>query len=129
MKCYPKWLWILQIIAAIILFQTLWFKFTGAPEAVATFTLLGMEPTGRILIGLLEGVAGLFLLIPRLVASGGLLAMGLMLGAIIAHFTRLGIVVENDGGLLFGLAVTVFVMATIITYIRRHQLPFIDKTC
>ena len=43
--------WLLQLVAAGILLQTLFFKFTGAEESVYIFTTLGVEPWGRIRVG------------------------------------------------------------------------------
>src|SRR5258706_6343173 len=40
--------WLLQIVVAVILFQTLFFKFTGAEESKYIFNPLGLEPWGRI---------------------------------------------------------------------------------
>jgi len=39
-----------RIVAAIILVQTLFFKFTGAEESVYLFTKVGAEPLGRIAV-------------------------------------------------------------------------------
>ena len=116
---------ILQLIAAAILFQTLFFKFTGAPESVYIFTTLGMEPWGRIGSGVVELIACILLLAPRTVPVGAILALGVISGAIVSHLTKLGIVVKDDGGLLFGLAVVVFVTSGIILVIRRGQIPVI----
>ncbi len=96
--------WILQIVAALILGQTLFFKFTGAPEAVALFVKLGAEPWGRYAVALGELTAVILLLVPRTIPLGALLTVALMVGAIGSHLTKLGIVVEDDGGLLFALA-------------------------
>src|SRR5215813_1340191 len=90
--------WILQLIAAAILAQTLFFKFSGAAESKYIFTAVGAEPWGRVATGCAELIAVILLLIPRFVPIGALLSGGLMLGAIGAHLTRLGIVVQNDGG-------------------------------
>jgi putative oxidoreductase len=117
--------WVAQIIAAVILVQTLYFKFTGAPESVYIFSTLGIEPWGRIGTGVLELVTAILLLIPSTAALGAVLAMGLMAGAIFSHLTRLGIVVQGDGGLLFGLAVTVLVCAATVALLRRTQIPFV----
>jgi putative oxidoreductase len=117
--------WGLQLIAAAILFQTLFFKFTGAPESVYIFTRLGMEPWGRIGSGVVELIACVLLLSPRTVPFGAILALGVISGAIVSHLTELGIVVQGDGGLLFGLAVVVFVASAIILFIRRGQIPVI----
>jgi hypothetical protein len=117
--------WVLQIAAAAILFQTLFFKFTGAEESVYIFSTLGAEPWGRIGSGIIELVTVVLLLIPATASIGALLAVGVACGAILSHLTRLGIVVKDDGGLLFGLAVTVFVASLAIVILRRHELPFV----
>ncbi len=117
--------WILQVVAAGILFQTLFFKFTGAAESVYIFKTLGMEPWGRIGSGIAELVACILLLNPRTVTLGALLALAVISGAIVSHLTRLGIVVMNDGGLLFGLAVVVFVASAVVLTIRRGQIPVV----
>jgi len=115
--------WAFQVVAAAILLQTLFFKFTGAPESRFIFTTLGIEPWGRIGTGVAELIAaGLLLYRPRSV-FGGLMASGLMAGAIFSHLTRLGIEVQGDGGLLFGLAVTVFGSGLIVAWLRRRLLP------
>jgi hypothetical protein len=114
--------WILQIIAAAILAQTLFFKFSGAEESKYIFITLGVEPWGRVATGLAELVAVVLLIAPRTVALGALLSLGLMIGAIGSHLTRLGIVVKDDGGLLFGLAITVLLCSAAILVIRRRQI-------
>jgi uncharacterized membrane protein YphA (DoxX/SURF4 family) len=117
--------WILQLIAAAILFQTLFFKFTGAEESVYIFKTLGLEPWGRIGSGAAELIACILLLVPRTVPIGAILALGVISGAIVSHLTKLGIVVKGDGGLLFGLAVVVFVSSAVVLLIRRGQIPII----
>ena len=112
-----------QIIAAIILGQTLFFKFTGAPEAVALFTKLGVEPFGRIGLGVVELIAVVLLLVPRTAVLGSALTLGLMVGAIGSHLTILGIEVEGDGGALFTMALIAFVASLTATWIRRCELP------
>src|SRR6187399_1778250 len=103
--------WVCRIAAAVILLQTLYFKFTGAEESVYIFTKVGLEPWGRYVSGVVELFAAILLLFPRTVAFGGSLAAGVMLGAIGSHLTKLGIAVKDDGGLLFALAITVFICA------------------
>jgi len=115
--------WSLQIVAAIVLAQTLFFKFSGAEESKYIFAALGAEPWGRIAAGITELVAVILLLAPRTVVLGALLSLGLMTGAIGSHFARLGIVVRNDGGLLFILALVVFACSASILVIRRRQIP------
>jgi len=96
--------WILQLLVAAILFQTLFFKFTAAEESVYIFSRLGLEPWGRIGSGVVELIACILLLHPRTVTLGAILAAGVISGAIFSHLTKLGIVVKDDGGLLFALA-------------------------
>lgn len=113
--------WALQVLSAVILGQTLYFKFTAAPEPVYIFTTLGVEPWGRIAAAVSELVAVVLLLVPRTSVIGAAMSLGIMLGAIGAHFGPLGIVVKDDDGLLFALAVTVFVSSVIILLLRRAQ--------
>lgn len=115
--------WIFRVIATLIMLQTLFFKFTAAPESVYIFSKLGMEPWGRIGIGVLELVASILILIPRTIAFGALLGLGLMSGAIFFHLTRLGIVVQNDAGELFIYALLVFISCLILAVVYRAQLP------
>ncbi len=125
--------WVLRLVVAGILFQTLFFKFTGAQESVYIFTKLGMEPWGRIGSGVVELIAVILLLIPSTVTVGAILSLGVISGAILSHLTRLGIVVINsdgtsDGGLLFALALIVFVCSATILVIHRREIPVIGST-
>lgn len=120
--------WILRIGVAIILFQTLFFKFTGAEESKYIFTTLmgaDYEWIGRIGSGVVELFAVILLLIPSTAPIGAVLALGTISGAIFSHLTKLGIVVKDDGGLLFGLALAVFVSSLIILAIHRRELPLV----
>jgi hypothetical protein len=119
--------WALQLLAAGILLQTLFFKFTGAEESVYIFTTLGLEPWGRIGSGLAELVASVMLLIPSLAPLGALLTMGILAGAIVSHLTVLGIEVRGDGGLLFSLAVAAFAAALLVLVLRRAQIPVVGR--
>ena len=119
--------WILRLAAAGILLQTLFFKFTAAPESVYIFTKVGLEPWGRIGSGVVELIAALLILSPRLTWLGSVLAIGVMAGAIISHLTVLGIEVQGDKGLLFVLAVAAFVAAAINLFLHRTEIPFIGR--
>ena len=119
--------WTCQIVAAIILLQTLFFKFTAAPESVYIFTKIGAEPWGRIGSGIVELIAAVLLLMPRFVWAGAFLALGVMAGAIVSHLTVLGIEVQGDKGLLFALALAVFVTSAVVLYLHRTQIPVIGK--
>ncbi|MGH9750287.1 MAG: DoxX family protein [Candidatus Polarisedimenticolia bacterium] len=126
-KTLTAFSWLLRIAAAVILFQTLYFKFTAAPESVYIFTTLGMEPWGRIGSGIAELVAGVLLLVPRTAALGALVSLGVISGALAGHLTRLGIVVMDDGGLLFVLALAVFACSAFILVLRRAEIPVLGR--
>lgn len=117
--------WALQLLVAGILLQTLFFKFTGAAESVYIFSTLGAEPWGRIGSGVVELIAAILLLVPATTTVGAAVALGVMVGAIMSHLTVLGIEIQGDGGLLFYLALTVFVASAIILLLRRAEIPFI----
>jgi putative oxidoreductase len=117
--------WALQAVVALILFQTLFFKFTAAEESVYIFRTLGAEPWGRIGSGVVELLAVALLLHPRTVPLGALLALGVISGAIFSHLTRLGIAVKGDGGLLFALAVAVFLGSAAILVLHRREIPLV----
>jgi len=117
--------WIGQLTAAVILGQSLFFKFSGAPESIYIFSRLGAEPIGRYATGSFELIAVILLLMPRTAATGAVLALGLMAGAIASHLTVLGIEVQGDGGLLFGLAITTSVAAAVVAWLRRSSLPLV----
>lgn len=117
--------WILRVVVAGILVQTLYFKFTGSPESRFIFTTLGMEPWGRWASGVAELIAAVLLLTPRTVALGAILTLGVISGAIVSHLTKLGIAVQNDGGLLFVLALVVFAGSAIVLYIHRARVPIV----
>ena len=119
--------WVLRIVAAVILLQTLFFKFTAAPESVYIFTKVGAEPWGRIGSGIIELIAATLLLIPRTAWLGAGIALGVMAGAIVSHLTVLGIVVMNDGGLLFSLALTVFLSSAAVLTLHRREIPVLGR--
>ncbi|MGE3842961.1 MAG: DoxX family protein [Vicinamibacterales bacterium] len=113
--------WLLQAAVAGILLQTLFFKFTGAPESVYIFTTLGAEPWGRLSSGVVELVAAFLLLVPATVPAGAAIVLGVMGGAILSHLAVLGIEIMGDGGLLFGLALFAFAGSVIILWLRRSE--------
>lgn len=119
---------LLRLVVAGILLQTLYFKFSGAPESIALFTKLGIEPWGRIGTGVFELIAALLVLWPSTIFFGASLSVGLMAGAVASHLTIIGIESNGDGGLLFSLAVVVFVFSAILCFMYRNQgLNFIKK--
>lgn len=125
-KMKSKILLLLRIAVAIILIQTLRFKFTAHPDSVYIFEQVGLEPLGRISIGVLELIAGILLLIPRTVWAGSTLTLGLIGGAIMMHLTILGIEVNNDNGVLFTTAIVTFILSAIILYYYKKDIPFLN---
>lgn len=123
-----NWALLFRVIAAGILMQTLFFKFTGAEESKFIFESLGAEPWGRWFAGVSELVASLLLLIPATQFLGAMAGLGIMAGAILSHIFVLGVVVQNDGGLLFGLAVAVAVCCVNVLLIHREQFPIWVET-
>lgn len=119
--------WVSRIIAAVILLQTLFFKFTAAPESVELFTTLGMEPIGRIGTGVIELIAGILLLVPRTAWAGAIISLGVISGAIFSHLTILGINYNGDGGALFTMAAIVFVTSAVALWLERESIPFLNK--
>lgn len=123
--------WILRGTAALILLQTLFFKFTAAPESVYIFSTLGIEPWGRIATGVFELIAAVLILIPATAAIGALLSLGVISGAIMSHLTLLGITLPEAGdhGELFALAITVFICSAAALAIHRRDLaPLLART-
>jgi hypothetical protein len=118
---------LLRGVTAVILLQTLYFKFSAAPESVYIFSTLGLEPWGRIGTGVLELIASVLLVTPRTVSAGALLSLGVISGALIGHLTRLGITMPavGDHGELFTLAVIVFVCSASILVLHRSEIPFL----
>lgn len=117
--------WICRLTAAVILLQTLFFKFTGATESVYIFTKVGMEPWGRYGSGVAELIAAVLLLSRCHAWLGAVIALGVISGAITSHLTVLGIEVQGDHGLLFTLALVVFITSAIILWLNRRQIPFL----
>jgi uncharacterized membrane protein YphA (DoxX/SURF4 family) len=117
-------LWILRIIAALVLLQTLYFKFSASEESVYIFSTVGMEPWGRIGSGILELIASILILYPPTTPIGAALGIGLMSGAIFFHLTKLGIAVNGDGGLLFIYALLVFISCAVLLIVYRKDLVY-----
>ncbi|MFY7900975.1 MAG: DoxX family protein [Chitinophagaceae bacterium] len=122
MKTSIIFIWICRILAATIMLQTLYFKFSAAEESVFIFTQVGIEPWGRIATGIAELIAGCLILFPKTSVVGALMAIGIMSGAIISHLFILGIEVKNDGGQLFIYALLVLAAASYIFWADKQQL-------
>ena len=119
----PIFIWIVKLVAVVILVQTLFFKFSGAEESVYIFQTLGVEPYGRIGSGIVELIASILILIPRTTLLGALLGIGTMVGAIFSHIFVLGIVVKEDGGTLFALAIITLICCLILVYNQKNKIP------
>ena len=118
---------VIRIIIAIILIQTLRFKFTAHPDSVYIFSAVGLEPIGRIGIGVLELIAAILILFPKTIWAGAILTFGLISGAVLMHLTQLGIEINNDGGKLFYLAIITLVLSGAILWVERKKIPIIGS--
>ncbi len=119
--------WVSASLAALIMLQTLYFKFSAAPESVYIFSTLGLEPYGRIGTGVAELIASFLLLIPSTRIYGAGLSVGIMIGAIIGHLTKLGIEVMDDGGYLFILCLIVTLASAGCLFIERTKISSLLK--
>ncbi|TAH27290.1 MAG: DoxX family protein [Cytophagales bacterium] len=114
--------WALRITVAIILIQTLYFKFTAHPDSVYIFSLLGLEPWGRIALGIIELITALLILRSNTKIIGMATGLGIIIGAVFSHILVLGINVSNDGGGLFTLAIIVFIASSIFLLMHKNEL-------
>ncbi len=114
--------WVLRFLAALIMLQTLFFKFSGAEESVYIFSTLGIEPWGRIGTGCLELIASILILIPKTTGIGAVLGLGVMSGALFVHFTRLGLVVKKHAARLFIYCLIVFLSCLVLAWSFKNQL-------
>ena len=119
--------WVLRITVAVILSQTLYFKFTASQESIYIFTALGVEPYGRIGTGILELITVILILMPRTILLGALLGCGIMVGAIFSHLLVLGIEIENDGGTLFALANIILFSCLTLIFLNKDKIPNLLK--
>jgi uncharacterized membrane protein YphA (DoxX/SURF4 family) len=122
MKTRNILLWLCRILAALMMLQTLYFKFSGAEESIYIFSKVGIEPWGRIATGVAELIAGILILIPRTSAFGAFIAIGIMAGALVTHVFIIGIQVMGDGGQLFIYALIVLVCSLYVVWRQRQQL-------
>jgi uncharacterized membrane protein YphA (DoxX/SURF4 family) len=116
-----------RILIAVILLQTLRYKFTAHPDSVYIFNKVGLEPYGRIAIGVLELISAILILIPKTIWLGASLTLGIISGAIITHITIIGIEVNNDRGTLFYMALLIFTLSLIVLWKNRKNIPIIGK--
>jgi hypothetical protein len=119
--------WVIRIVVAVILLQTLYFKFTAAAESVYIFSTLGIEPYGRIGSGIVEMIAAILILISKTTLLGALIGLGVIFGAILSHLFILGIEVQNDGGTLFILAIITFLCCAFLVFHNKNKLSDLLK--
>ena len=115
----------IKFIPVVIIAQTLYFKFIGAPESMYIFMELGVEPAGRIFTAIMETIAVILMLYPRSLWLGALTATGLMGGAILSHLFILGIEIQDDGGMLFTLAIISFLTSSFTLYLEKSKIPYL----
>lgn len=114
--------WMLRLTVSVILLQTLYYKFTAHPDSVHIFSVLGVEPWGRIGLGIIELIIAFFILLPKTSLIGMLASLGIILGAVFSHVLVLGVNVSNDGGGLFTLAIIVLIASTIFLFMHKREL-------
>lgn len=121
-KMYKKiFSWLLRIIIAILFLQTLSFKFTAHPDSVYIFSKLGVEPYGRVALGIIELITSLLILIPRTKLVGILFSFFIILGAIASHFFVIGIEIKGDGGGLLLYAFIIFIACVLLFILYRKE--------
>lgn len=120
--------WLLRLTVAIILLQTLYYKFTAHPDSVHIFSELGVEPWGRIGLGIIELITAILVVIPKTKIIGIITSLGIIIGAIGSHLLVLGINVSNDGGGLFTLAIIVFIASIIFLIMHKKDVLALIKS-
>jgi len=118
---------VIRIIIAVLLIQTLFYKFTAHEDSVYIFEKAGLGDTGRIGSGIAELIAAILILIPRTIWIGATLTLGIIAGAILTHLTKIGIEVNGDGGTLFFMAIFIFILSSITLFLHRKDIPFIGS--
>lgn len=119
--------WVARLVAALIMLQTLYFKFTAQPESVYIFSTVGIEPWGRIMTGIAELIASFLLLYPRTSWLGAVLGLGIMGGAMLTHIFLLGIEAMHDGGQLFFMAVVTAICCLFVIYHEKTTISRLIK--
>ena len=123
----PSFYFLLRLVIAALLIQTLYFKFSAHPDSVYIFTKIGMEPFGRIGIGVLELISALLILNKNTIWAGALMSTGIISGAVLMHLTNLGIEINNDGGMLFYMALSVLLLSVFVVVKERKNIPFLGS--
>ena len=116
---------VIRIVIAVLLVQTLFYKFTGHEDSIYIFEKAGLGDAGRIGSGIAELIAAILILIPRTIWLGATLTLGIIAGAILTHLTKIGIEINGDGGTLFFMAIFIFILSFITLFLHRKEIPFI----
>jgi len=116
--------WTIRILTTFIIFQIVYFKLSGDPKCIYVFKKVGGEPIGRLTTGLIELLAGILLLVPTTKIWGAIIAFLAACCCLYAHFTVLGIIINNDGGLLFAMTFSVFILSIILFFLHQKELLF-----
>lgn len=118
---------LLRVVVAVIFLQTLYYKFTAHPDSVHIFSEMGLEPYGRIGLGIVELITSILILLPMTKNMGILISLGVIGGAIFSHFLVLGVQVEGDGGGLFTLAIVVLLCCIALLFIHKDEFMALLK--
>lgn len=107
-------LWTLQVLTAAVFVFAAIPKVTLDPMATTGFAVMGISPTGTLLIGLCEIAAAIAMFVPRLTGLAATCAIALMIGAVTTTL------VFFDAAMAI-LPAVVLVVVAIIAYGRRQS--------
>ena len=110
---------VIRIAISLIYLQTLYFKFTAHPDSVYIFSKLGLEPYGRIGIGMLELIVAILLVLNKTKLLSIIVSLGIITGAIASHLLVIGITIKEDHGGLFTLAIIIFTLNIVLIYLHK----------
>jgi len=114
--------WVTRLIVVAIFAMGAIPKFTTSAEELPLDDNLPMGMTSVYIIGAFEILAIILLLVPKTAVYGAILASLIMLGAIVSHFTVVGM----EGDVLkqmFVMAIVAFLAAGATVFLRRKDLP------
>lgn len=111
-----------RLIASGILGFSAFLKLTAAPATVFIFQKLGMEPSGRFGVAVLEIIALVLILIPKTAWRGAILGCMMMFGAICMHLAMAQVTILGDHGLMFASAIVVFACCISVLVFHKAEL-------
>ncbi len=106
--------WVLQVGLAAMYLMGAVPKFLGDPAAVAGFAAIGVDPTGMVVIGVLEVLGAVGLLVGRLCGVAAVALAALMVGAVL--FTVAG---PDPAGAV--LPAVLLVLDAVVAWVRRGR--------